>query len=70
LPLSLILLIMLDTPRLLAVPVTMAVSLASAAIGSVALSLFHALDATVLISMWNLGLAVLLLVLGRPYGRG
>lgn len=61
---------MLDTPRLLAVPVTMAVSLASAAIGSVALSLFHALDATVLISMWNPGLAVLLLVLGRPYGRG
>jgi len=68
-PLSLMLLIMLrHAARLLAVPVAMAASLATAAIGSVALSLFHALDATVLILMWNLGLAVLLLVLGRRYG--
>lgn len=69
-PLSLALLIMLRyVARLYPVPVAMTGSLAVAAMTAVALSLFHPLDATVMILMWNFGVAALLLVLSRRYGR-
>jgi len=44
--------------------------LAVAAITSTALSLFHELDATVMIRVWNLGTAVLITWLGSVFGRG
>jgi hypothetical protein len=44
--------------------------LAVAAITSTALSLFHELDATVMIRVWNLGTAVLITGLGSIFGRG
>lgn len=69
-PLSLLLLIMLrHAARLSAAPVAMTGSLAVAAMTAVALSLFHAFDATVMILMWNVGVAALLLALGRRYGQ-
>ena len=43
-------------------------SLAVAAVTSTALALFHPLDATVMILMWNLGTAVLIAGLGRAFG--
>ena len=69
-PLSLAMLIMLRyVARLSPVPVAMTGSLAVAAMTAVALSLFHPLDATVMILMWNFGVAALLLVLSSLYGR-
>jgi hypothetical protein len=44
-------------------------ALAVAAIAAAALSLFHDLDATIMILMWNIGIAALLVVLGGAYGR-
>jgi hypothetical protein len=44
-------------------------SLAVAAITATALSLFHVIDATMMILMWNLGTAVLLIGLGGLFGR-
>jgi Negative regulator of sigma F len=44
-------------------------SLAVAAITATALSLFHAMDATVMILMWNVGPAVLFVGLGGLFGR-
>lgn len=44
--------------------VTLMGSLAVAAITASALSLFHALDATAMILMWNIGTAALFLGLG------
>lgn len=43
-------------------------ALAIAAITATALSLLHSLDATVLILVWNLGVAVLFMGLGGPLG--
>ncbi|MGE0652547.1 MAG: NrsF family protein [Alphaproteobacteria bacterium] len=43
-------------------------SLAVAAITAVAMSLYHDLDATVMVLMWNLGIAMLVLGLGRAFG--
>lgn len=69
-PLSLALLVMLRFTALLApTPVAIAGSLAVAAITSTALSLFHQLDATAMILIWNLGTAALLVALGGLYGR-
>lgn len=69
-PLSLAMLVMLRyAARLSPAPVTMAASLAIAAITAAALSMFHPLDATVMILIWNFGTAVLLLVLGGLFGR-
>lgn len=48
--------------------VTFCGTLAVAAITAVALSLFHALDATVLILLWNVGLAVLFVAFGSVLG--
>lgn len=50
------------------VPVTLLGALAVAAVTATALSLFHALDATVLILAWNLGVAVLFMALAGMLG--
>ena len=69
-PLSLAMLVMLRYATLLApTPVAITGSLAVAAMTSTALSLFHPLDATVMILIWNLGSAALLVALGGLYGR-
>lgn len=69
-PLSLVMLIMLRyVARLAPTPVVMMGSLAVAAMTAAALSLFHPLDATIMILMWNFGVAALLLVLSGLYGR-
>ncbi len=49
--------------------VTMTASLAVGAMAATALSLFHPLDATVMILMWNLGTAALIVALGRAFGE-
>jgi len=70
LPLSLAMLVMLRYAALLRpVPVTLTGGLAVAAITATALSLFHDLDATVMILMWNLGVAALIVGLGGVLGR-
>lgn len=69
-PLSLVMLIMLRyVARLAPTPVVMTGSLAVAAMTAAALSLLHPLDATVMILMWNVGVAALLLALSGLYGR-
>ncbi|RDK03438.1 NrsF family protein [Paraburkholderia lacunae] len=69
-PLSLAMLIMLRyVARLAPTPVVMTASLAVAAMTAAALSLLHPLDATVMILMWNVGVALLLLALSGLYGR-
>ena len=70
LPLSLAMLVMLrHGSLLLAGMVTMTGSLAVAAMSATAMSLFHSLDATVMILVWNLGTAVLIVALGGLLGR-
>jgi hypothetical protein len=69
-PLSLAMLLMLRYVASLApTDIVMTGSLAVAAITAVALSLFHPLDATVMIVMWNIGVAVVLMVFSGLYGR-
>jgi len=69
-PLSLVLLIKLRyTMRLSPTSVATMGSLAVAAMTAVALSLFHAIDATAMILIWNIGLAALFPALARPGGR-
>ncbi|MDY7544741.1 DUF1109 domain-containing protein [Glaciimonas sp. CA11.2] len=69
-PLSLSLLIMLRyVARLYPVPIAMTASLAVAATTAVALSLFHQIDATLMILMLNFGVAALFLGLSRLYGQ-
>jgi hypothetical protein len=70
LPLSLMMLVMLRhaaplRPR----TVTVMGSLSVAAITATALSLFHTMDATVMILMWNLGTAVILVTLGSVFSK-
>lgn len=68
-PLFLTLLIMLrHVARLAPVPVAMAGSVAISAITAVALSLYHPLDATVMILVWNIGLTAVLLIGSASYG--
>jgi hypothetical protein len=50
-------------------PVVMAGSLAVSAMTSTALSLFHPLDATVMVLGWNLGTAVLFIGVAALFGR-
>lgn len=70
LPLSLAMLVMLRyAAPLRPTSVTLMGSLAVAAITATALSLFHTVDATVMILMWNLGTAVLLVGLAGVFGR-
>ena len=69
LPLSLAMLMMLRyAAPLRPTAVTLAGSLAVAAITATALSLLHDLDATVMILMWNLGTAALFVGLGGAFG--
>jgi hypothetical protein len=70
LPLSLALLVMLrHTARLHPTMVGMMGGLASAGVAATALSLFHELDATVMVLVWNLGAAALIVALGGIFGR-
>jgi hypothetical protein len=69
-PLSIAMLVMLRYAALLrALEVSIVGGLAVAAVTSFALSLFHDLDATVMILMWNLGSATLIAALGILFGR-
>ncbi len=47
----------------------MTAALAVAAIAATALSLFHDIDATIMILMWNIGVAAVLVAAGGAYGR-
>jgi hypothetical protein len=70
LPLSLVLLVMLrHAARLYPTTVAMMGGLASAGIAATALSLFHKLDASVMVLLWNLGTAALIVALGGMFGR-
>ena len=70
LPLSLALLVMLrHAARLYPTTVGMMGGLASAGIAATALSLFHELDASVMVLLWNLGVAALIVALGGTFGR-
>jgi hypothetical protein len=69
-PLAMALAVMLRYAALLRPgAVTLAGALAVAAITSSALSLFHDLDATMMILIWNLGTAALITGLGSLFGR-
>ena len=69
LPLSLAMVVMLRyAAPLRPTTVTLTGSLAVAAITATALSLFHDLDATVMILMWNLGTAALFVGMGGAFG--
>lgn len=69
-PLWLGLLLMLRHAALLSsVAAAAAGSLAVAALAATALSLFHGLDASAMILMWNLGAAALLVGLGSAFGK-
>ena len=69
-PLSLAMLVMLRYAALLE-PASVAAmgGLAVSAIAATALSLFHSLDATVMVLMWNLGIAALFVGLASALGR-
>lgn len=70
LPLSLALLVMLRyTARLRPDSVIWMGSIAVGALTASALALFHNIDATVMILMWNLGAAALIVGLGRIFGH-
>ena len=70
LPLSLAMLVMLRHAALLRPTAAIVMgSLAVAAITATALSLFHTIDATVMILLWNIGTVVLLVGLGGLFGR-
>jgi hypothetical protein len=70
LPLSLAMLFMLRyAAPLRHTAATVTGSLAVAAITATALSLFHNLDATIMILVWNLGTALLMVGLGGLFGR-
>jgi hypothetical protein len=69
-PLAIALAVMLRYAALLRPgAVTLAGAVAVAAITSSALSLFHDLDATMMILIWNLGVAALITGLGGVFGR-
>jgi len=70
LPLSLAMLVMLRyAAPLRPTAVTLTGSLAVAAITATALSLFHTVDATLMILMWDLGTAALFVALAGVFGR-
>ena len=69
-PLSIAMLVMLRYAALLRpLEVSIVGGLAVAAVTAFALSLFHGLDATVMILIWNLGVAALIAALGSFFGR-
>jgi hypothetical protein len=68
-PTSVILLVMLrHTARLYPTTVAMMGGVASAGIAATALALFHQIDASVMVLLWNLGAAVLIVTLGGIFG--
>lgn len=68
-PLSLVMLVMLrHMARLAPAPVAMTASLAVAALTAAALSMFHPIDASAMILMWNAGLAALFIAAGGLLG--
>lgn len=70
LPLSLAMLVMLRyAAPLRPAAVTLMGSLSVAAITATALSLFHTIDASVMILLWNVGTAALFIGLGGVFGR-
>jgi hypothetical protein len=70
LPLSLAMLVMLRyAAPLRPIAATFMGSLAVAAVTATALSLFHVIDATVMILMWNFGTAALFVVLAGLFGQ-
>jgi hypothetical protein len=70
LPLSAALLVMLrHTARLHPTMVGVMGGLATAGIAATALSVFHEIDATVMVLIWNLGAAALIVALGGILGR-
>lgn len=70
LPLSLAMLVMLRyAAPLRPTGVILTGSLAVAAIAATGLSLFHELDATIMILMWNIGTAVVSISLGGVFGK-
>lgn len=70
LPLSFAMLVMLRyAAPLRPSSVTMTGGLAVAAITATALSLFHSLDATVMVLVWNLGMAAVIVTLGAVFGQ-
>ena len=70
LPLSVVLLLMLrHAARLHPTTVAMMGGLAVAGIVATALSLFHSLDASVMVLLWNVGVAALIVALGGVFGR-
>jgi hypothetical protein len=70
LPLSLVMFAMLRHGSLLpATTVALTGSLAVAAMSATAMSIFHSLDASVMILVWNLGTAALIVALGGLLGR-
>jgi len=70
LPLSLAMLVMLRyAAPLRPTAVTLTGSLAVAAITATALALFHTIDATVMILMWNVGTAALFVAFAGVFGR-
>ncbi|TCW83168.1 DUF1109 domain-containing protein [Burkholderia sp. SRS-46] len=69
-PLALALVVMLRHVASLApVPVAMAGALAVSALAATALSVFHPLDATLMVLMWHFGVAALLLAASARFGR-
>ncbi len=71
LPLSLLMLVMLRYTALLRpTAATLMGSLAVAAITASALALFHIIDASAMILMWNLGTAALFVGLSTLFGKG
>lgn len=70
LPLSLAMLVMLRyAARLSPTAVSVMGSLAVAAMTATALSLFHMVDASLMILMWNVGVAIVFAGLGTAFGR-
>lgn len=69
-PLSLVLLVMLRHAALVRPTiVASSASLAVAGITATALSLFHEIDATVMVLLWNIALAVVMVLIGSAFGR-
>ncbi len=69
-PSSAVLLVMLrHASRLQPSVVAMTGSLASAGLAAVALMVFHEIDASLLVLLWNLGVAALLVALAGLFGR-
>jgi hypothetical protein len=70
LPLSLVLLVMLrHAGPIRPIPVAICGSLAVSGIAATALSVFHEIDATAMVLLWNAGTAGLIVLTGAAFGR-